>query len=73
MTKAMTGLPALWGMLGASTINDHTGISIGLVLAGVAGSVALAWRARGEVDRINKSICELEKSIKRILQTLKER
>ncbi len=70
--KAITGLPVLWGTLGASTISDHTGISIGLVVAGIIGSVAMAWRARGEVDKINRSIKELKDNVKQIQETLKE-
>ncbi len=56
MVRSLTALPAMWGVIGASTIGDHTGISIGLVLAGIAGSLAIAWRARGELDKIHRSI-----------------
>lgn len=60
MNKLLASLPLLWGTLASSSITESTEVSLSLFIAGIVGTVALVWRARGDRDRIIARVKKLE-------------
>ena len=60
MHKLIGILPLAWGSVISATISESTGVSLGLFVAGIIGTVVLVWRAGREWNQVKGRLKEVE-------------